>query len=45
MCVTLSISVCMLIVSITLLMFDAAVIVRYGASFWLKPVVILMQYM
>ena len=44
-CVSLSISVCMLIVSNALLMSNATVMVRSGGSFWLKPVaiVLLMQ--
>ena len=39
-CVSLSISVCMLFVSNTLLMFNATVMVCSGGSFWLNPVAI-----
>ena len=44
-CVNLSISMCMLIVSNALFMSNATVMVRSGDSFWLKPVaiVLLMQ--
>ena len=41
-CVSLSISVCMLIVSNTLFMSNATVIVRSGGSLWLKPVAIIL---
>ena len=41
-CVSLSISVCMLIVSNALLMSNATVMVCYGGSFWLKPVAIVL---
>ena len=38
--VSLSISLCMLIVSNALLMSNATAMVRSGGSFWLKPVAI-----
>ena len=39
---SLFISVCMLIVSNVLLMSNATVMVRYGGSFWLKPVAVVL---
>ena len=41
-CLGLSISVCMLIVSNVLLMPDETVMVRSGGSFWLKPIAIVL---
>ena len=41
-CVSLSISVCMLIVSNALLMSNATIRVRSGGSFWLNPIVIVL---
>ena len=42
MCVSLSISVCMLIVSNDLLMSNATTMVRSGSSFWLKTVAVVL---